>query len=180
MSTLIAVPVVIVLLFGIAYVLSFRRLASLGRHSNPNRDWWSNFSLEKYRPMERLFLPQDYEFLSSQPGFTPRLIRRLQAERRKIFRRYLRRLSRDFDRLQAAIKLLMLDSAQDRSDLAITLFRQRLRFYYALATVHCGLALQTLGLGTVDARGLVSALAAMRDQLRALSPQPAVQPVCER
>ncbi len=121
--------------------------------------------------MERLFSPEDYEFLAAQPGFTPRLARRLAAERRKIFRRYLRCLRRDFDRLYLATKLLLLHAAQDRPDLAVALFKQRLTFQFALAAVYCRLALQTLGLGTVDARGLVSALQAMRDQLRALSPQ---------
>jgi len=177
MNALVAAAAGFTLLLAVAFVLLFRKLASPARGARPSPDWWRTFSLEKYRPMERLFLQEDFEFLSSQPGFSPKLARRLRAERRRIFRRYLRSLSRDFDRLYAAIKLFMLDSAQDRPDLALVLFKQRLMFHYALAAVHCRLALQTLGLGTVDARGLVNVVAVMRDQLHALSPQPAVQPV---
>lgn len=180
MNILVAAASVIALLLAVAFVVLFRKLASPPRQPKPDLDWWKSFSLEKYRPMERLFLAEDFAFLSSQPGFTPKLARRLRSERRKIFRRYLRSLSRDFDRLYAAIKLLMLDSAQDRPDLALALFKQRLMFRYALAAVHCRLVLQTLGLGTVDARGLVSVVRAMRDQLQALVPQAALQPVYHR
>lgn len=180
MNILIATALGVTLLIAVAFILLFRKLASRPGQAEPNLDWWKNFSLEKYRPMERLFLEEDFAFLSSQPGFTPQLARRLRSERRKIFRRYLRSLSRDFNRLYATIKLLLLHSAQDRPDLALLLFKQRLLFHYALAAVHCRLVLQTLGLGTVDARGLVSALGAMRDQLQALIPQAALEPVYHR
>jgi hypothetical protein len=180
MSTWIAAGAVIALLIAVAFVFLFRKLASPGRRADLNPDRPSDFSLEKYRPMERLFSQQDYEFLSSQPGFSPKLVRRLRAERRRIFRRYLQCLSRDFDRLYAATKLLLLHAPEDRPDLALTLLRQRMTFRYALATVHLRLALQTLGLGTVDVRGLVGAVEALRDQLRALSAQPAALPVYER
>ncbi len=170
MSTTIAAVAALFLLVAIAFVLLFRRVWINGRGAGPEPDL-SHFSLERYRPMERLFSSEDYEFLASQPGFTPRIARRLAAERRKIFRRYLRCLKRDFDRLYAATKLLLLHSAEDRPDLAMALLKQRLTFQLALAAVYCRLGLQTLGLGTVDARGLITALEAMRNQLRALSPQ---------
>lgn len=176
MSTAIAVSATLFLLVAFAFVLLFRRIWLRGKHAGPSTDW-SEFSLEKYRPMERLFCPQDYQFLASQPGFTPNLARRLEAERRKIFRRYLRSLGRDFDRLYTATKLLLLDSVHDRPDLVVMLFKQRLTFQLALAAVYCRLALQTVGLATVNARGLVDTVAAMRDRLRMLAPEPAAQPV---
>lgn len=170
----------LVVLIVAAFVLSFRKLVSPGYDPLPGPEWWANFSLEKYRPMERLFAPRDFEFLAAQPGFTPALARRLQAERRRIFRRYLRCLSRDFDRFYRAIKLLLLTAEHDRSDLALALMKQRLRFRLALAVVHARLALQALGLGTVRVHGLVSALERMREQLRGLTAQPAAVPVYER
>jgi hypothetical protein len=62
-----------------------------------------------------------------------------------------------------------LHAAQDRPDLATTLLKQRLLFSYAMLVVEFRLALQTLGIGRVDVRRLVSSLEAMRDQLRQLT-----------
>ncbi len=180
MSTAVAAAAVLLVLIAVAFVLLFRKLASPGRDPLPEADWWANFSLEKYRPMERLFAPEDYEFLAAQPGFTPALARRLQVERRRILRKYLRCLARDFDRFYKATKLLLLTAEHDRSDLALALFRQRLSFQLALAGVHAQLALQTLGLGTVRVHGLVAALERMREQLRMLTARPVAVPVYER
>jgi len=47
--------------------------------------------------------------------------------------------------------------------------KQRLVFRYAMAAVQCRLVLQTVGVGKVDVRGLVSVLETMRDHLRQLS-----------
>jgi hypothetical protein len=180
MSIVIPAAAVVFALIAAALVVLFRRLASPGPDALPSGEWWATFSLEKYRPMERLFAPEDYEFLAAHPGFTPALARRLQAERRKIFRRYLRCLSRDFDRLYIATKLLLLTAAEDRSELALALWKQRLSFKLGLVSVHAQLGLQTLGLGTVQVQGLVRAMERMREQLQLLSPQPAPAPLYRR
>jgi len=180
MSVAILAAAILGALMAAALVLLYRKLASRGMDALPSGEWWANFSLEKYRPMERLFAPEDYQFLAAQPGFTPALARRFQAERRKIFRRYLRCLSRDFDRLYEATKLLLLTAAEDRSELALALWKQRISFKLGLASVHAQLALQTVGLGTVQVNGLVRALERMREQLELLYPQPAAIPVYRR
>lgn len=58
---------------------------------------------------------------------------------------------------------------QDRPDLARNILKQRLMFSWALGGVEVRLALQSLGLGTVDVRGLVGVMETMREQLRYLS-----------
>ena len=160
----------ILVLAAAAFALLFRRMISQGSEAPLDLEWCREFSLAKYRPMERLFANDDYDFLAAQPGFHPRIYRKLQAERRRVFRRYLRCLSRDFSRLSAAARLVLVHSSQDRPDLAAALFKQRMIFTGAMAAVHFRLVLQTLGVGTVDVRGLVAALEGMRDQLRQLSP----------
>lgn len=177
MSTTIAMIAALFLLVAVSFILLFRTLWKHDPAGLPTAEWLSRFSVEKYRPMERLLAEEDFAFLARQPGFTPRLARRLRAEHRRVFRGYLRSLRRDFNRLYTATKLLLLDSAHDRPDLALTLLKQRLTFELALAAVHGRLALQTLGLGTVDVRGLVGALENMRVQLRGLYAEPAVVPV---
>jgi hypothetical protein len=169
MSIALSVAAAMVVLLVIAFVVVMTGFARRKPEPAADLDWCRTFSVAKYRPMERLFVQEDYEFLSSQPGFKPEIYRRLQAERRRVFRRYLRSLSGDFDRLLGVAKTLILNSAEDRPDLAKMLMRQRLTFSYALATVHMRLALQGLGLGTVDVRPLVGALDSLRLELRSLS-----------
>lgn len=157
---------ILVLLTALGFFFLFRGLLSRQRDSQTSLEWCSQFSVAKYRPMERLFSDEDYEFLSTQPGYSPQIMRKLQAERRKIFRHYLRALSRDFDRLHTAAKFLILHAPEDQSQLIAALFRQKLAFRYAVYTVRCRLALQAVGLGKVDIRGLVAPVEAVREQLR--------------
>ncbi len=169
MSLSLSIAIFCALFAAVALLLGLRRLAHRKPETVPDLEWCRNFSVAKYRPMERLFVQEDYEFLSAQPGFNREIFRRLQAERRRVFRRYLHALGRDFDRLLAAAKVLLVHAAEDRPDLAKMLVSQRLMFSYALAVVHCRLVLQGFGIGTVDVRPLVGALDALRMELRSIS-----------
>jgi len=160
---------VLVAAAGLLFACLFRRLIAPDRFLQPSLGWCNYFSIDRYRPMERLFSDEDYRFLADQPGYSPRLARRLKAERRRIFRQYLRSLGRDFNRLYTAARFLILQSPEDRPDLVTALLRQRLVFRYAMAVVHWRLALQTLGIGTVDVSGLVRALEQMGQQFRQAS-----------
>ncbi|HXN49849.1 MAG TPA: hypothetical protein VN893_24570 [Bryobacteraceae bacterium] len=156
-------------LAAVAFLLLFRSVRSRAEAAQTDLGWSSEFSIAKYRPMERLFLEEDYDFLAAQPGFHPKIYGKLQAERRRVFRHYLRCLRKDFNRLSTAAKTLVLMAPQDRPDLARNILKQRLMFSWALCGVEVRLALQSFGLGTVDVRGLVGAMESMREQLRYLS-----------
>jgi hypothetical protein len=169
MNYIVVGAVALAVLTAFGFLVIFRRLAIRDRQPQVDIEWCRQFSPAKYRPMERLFDESDYDFLSAQPGFHPRITRRLRAERRKVFRCYLRCLSRDFDKLSAAVRVLMLHAPHDRSEAASALFRQRMIFDYAMIMVRFRLVLQTFGIGTVDVHRLVASLEAMRDQLRQLS-----------
>jgi predicted TIM-barrel fold metal-dependent hydrolase len=163
--------VMLAVLVGVVFFLLFNRLIARQKETRADAEWCRDFSIARYRPMERLFVEEDYDFLMEQPGFHPGIYRKLQAERRRVFRHYLRCLRRDFDRLSAAAKVMLVHAAEDRPDLATTLLKQRCLFNYAMLVVQVRLALQTMGLGRVDVRRLVSSLEQMRDQLRELAPQ---------
>ena len=160
---------ILVAAVGVLFVYLLFRLASPERDPRPSLEWCNQFSVGRFRPMERLFSEEDYRFLAAQPGYSPRISKRLRAERRRIFRHYLRCLSRDFQRLHTAARFLLLHSPVDRPDLVTALFRQRLVFQYAMLAMHWRLTLQVLGLGSVDVRGLVAALEGMGDQFRQLA-----------
>jgi hypothetical protein len=169
MGYALTVGAVLAVLAAAAFVVLFRRAHARAEAAQNDVGWASEFSIAKYRPMERLFLEEDYDFLAAQPGFHPRIYGKLQAERRRVFRHYLRCLRRDFDRLSTAAKTLLLMAPQDRPDLARNILKQRVTFSFALWGVEIRLLLQTLGLGTVDIRPLVGTMESMREQLRYLS-----------
>jgi hypothetical protein len=155
-------------LVGAAFAWFFWRLVSSARVRGVDPEWLKNFSVARYRPVERLLSEEDVEFLKSQPGYLPGMEKALRSGRRRIFRAYLRTLARDFNRLHLALRLALLESPIDRPDLATVLLQQKLTFFLALAAVHLRLGLHTLGIGTVDVRGLVSTVDRMQAELKSL------------
>ena len=131
-----------------------------------------DISLDRYKPMERLLNESDFQFLAAQPGYTPGLGRRLRSERRRIFRGYLRSMKKDFDRVCLGFHLLMIHSAEDRSDLAGMLMRQRYRFAVNMLVVQGKLGLHAMGIGAVDIRGVVAPLEAIQLQVRLILAPP--------
>jgi hypothetical protein len=100
------------------------------------------------------------------------MLRAFRAERRGIFRAYVRDIAADFDRLHTAARILLLTSREDRPDLAVTLFKLRATFAYAMLVIQGRLALDALGLRGLNVRPLVEALDGMRGELVGLMPAP--------
>jgi uncharacterized membrane protein len=125
------------------------------------------FSLAGYEPMGKLLAEEDFLFLAAQPGYRPEIGANLRRERRRIFRLYLRELSRDFHRLHAEARRMVAASAADQSELVALLLRQQLAFWRGMAAIEVRLALGRLS--AVDARGLIQSIEAMRVALARLS-----------
>src|SRR3954452_1101504 len=128
-------------IIGLALAFLFRELVSRTKPEEYDPAWLEDFSIAKYRPMLRLLSEDDYEFLASQAGYQGKIASQLRAERRRVFRAYLRNLVRDFHRLHHVAKMMAVYSAQDRPEMAITLLKQRLTFTMAVAAVRVRLAL---------------------------------------
>jgi hypothetical protein len=122
--------------------------------------------------MERVLGEADFAFLSRQPGVDKRKLRAWRAERRGIFRAYVRDIAADFHRLHGAARILLLTSMEDRPGLAVTLFKLRATFAYAMLAIQGRLALDALGVRGLDVHPLVEALDGMRGQLVGLMPAP--------
>ena len=147
--------------------LAAMRLQSRLKRTNEERE--SEFSLARYEPMARLLSEEDFLFLSAQPGYRPEIGARLRRERRRIFRLYLRELTRDFHTLHARARRMVAHSSAEHSELVGLLMRQQVIFWRGLLAIELRLALSALGLGTVDVRGLVEAIEAMRLDLARFS-----------
>ena len=154
---------------GAAILLLVRRLTSRGAISECDPDWLANFSMDSYRPMLRLLTEDDYKFFGAQPGISPKAVRQLRRERRRVFKTYLNNLVKDFHRLHLAARMTLIYSPVDRSDLAQTLLRQRTIFMWAVTLVEVRLVLHALGLGPVDATQVLGALENMRLNVGSLS-----------
>lgn len=148
-------------------VLSLRRRA---RFIKEIQQSWPEVSLARYRPVERLLAVEDFQFLERQPGYEPRMARKLRAERRDILWQYLRLMARDFNRVYAAAKQVLLHSTEDRPDLAATLIWLRVEFLFASVALRCRLALHPFGLPSLELRPVLGALERIADLARQLSP----------
>lgn len=85
--------------------------------------------------MQGLLAPDDFQFLSRQPGFDSALFRKLRRERLRIFRGYLNNLVNDFNRLYTLARYTISQSTEDQSALFTQLLSMRLRFWVAIVQV---------------------------------------------
>ena len=121
----------------------------------------------RYRPMIRLLQEEEFAFACGNR----QLVRRMQRQRRQIFRSYLRCLAKDYGHLLTGIRLIMVQSPVDRPELAITLLRSQTSFTLSLCRIELRLWLFVPGLRNVDVSGLLGAVEALRaTQAALLSP----------
>ena len=155
------------LIAALGLALVFRRLAR--NNTSTRRESMPEVSLARYRPMERLLAAEEFEFLARQPGYEPRLGRRLRAERRSILRQYLRLMAKDFHRVYRAAQVALIQSPEDRPDLAGALIRLRVQFLVASLALQCRLALHPFGLPRLELRPLLAALERIAEMARQIS-----------
>ncbi len=160
----------------LAVVTVLRKLGSADRTLPVTAEWIDELSTDRYRPMMRLLDSSEIEFLRSQGGFTAKKESKLRAQRCQIFRGYLRCLEVDFQRVCTALKLVLVQSEQDRPDLSAILVHHQIMFATGLLAVHVRLFLYRWGICTVDVDSLVQIFDVMRIELRNLVP--AAMPLC--
>jgi hypothetical protein len=81
-------------------------------------------------------------------------------------------MTRDFDRIYKAIKIVLLQSDEDRPDLVLTLVRQRARFLLLVVRLHVQLELYRWDLGSPEVHSLFELFSAMRGELTRHLPMP--------
>jgi hypothetical protein len=160
--------ILVALILGIGALV--RMLSSTDRSLPVTAEWIDDLSTDRYRPMMRLLDSGDIEFLRSQAGFTPKLESKMRAQRCQIFRGYLRCLNMDFQRVCTALKLVLVQSQQDRPELSSVLLHNQFLFATGLLAVHFRLILYRWGICTVDADALMRIFDGMAFELRHLVP----------
>ena len=132
-------------------------------------EWLEDFSASSYQMMGGLLSDEDFKFLSSQPGFDCSLYRKLRRDRLHIFKQYLDRSIRDFNRLDTAIRCVIAYSKEDCSEIAARLIWLKIRFSCAIVRAEMNYRLCLLGLRTIEVRALIAYLEEMSSELSALS-----------
>ena len=170
MISVIAISTVVLAALILATVAVLWRLGPSNRSLPVTAEWIDELSADRYRPMMRLLDSHDLTFLRSQAGFTPKMESKLRAQHCQIFRGYLRCLDLDFKRVCMALKLVLVQSAQDRPDLSAVLVHHQIMFASLLLAVHLRLLLYRWGICTVDVTSLVQIFDVMSIELRGLVP----------
>lgn len=153
-------------LLGLAFGALFARLISRARINRFPDEWDEMFSPVRYRAMDRLLSEEDQNFLRLQPGWDRRKEKNFRKARIRIFRSYVQQLSADFNRICKAIKLLIVTSEADRSDLAGLLMKQQFLFAAGMISVEFKLLLYGFGWQSVDVHDLLRTLETMRGRLQ--------------
>lgn len=159
-------------LLGVLFLIHSRVRAARLRD---NIDWKrvQAFRGDSYRPLARLLSGDDYLFLQRLPGYQPSIATQLRRERRRIQRRFLNRLEKDFTQLHLVARTLVRDQEQDRPELVLALVRTGAEFRWNLFRIRLGLALEPLGvpaftLRPADTERLVDAAIWMQAQIKFL------------
>lgn len=154
-----------------AFALLFRALLQRSRPGafDPLQ-WLDDFCPTMYHPMERLLDGRDSRFLASQAGFAPQIARHLRRQRIGIFQVYLWAMINDFRRLQKMARLIAVYSGQGQPAFSEELWRLQWSFYASVFAVEIHVVLHWIGLGTVDAGRLVSALERIEGYTQQLIP----------
>ena len=128
-----------------AFVLGGMRRFVLARHREPTHEWFEAFDFGRYQALAQLFAPQDFDFLRSQPGYTPDLSARLKSDRLKIAEGYLNELQTDVRLLLNFANRASAMGAVDADNFSAFLLKQEFRFIATMARLRCELALMKIG-----------------------------------
>lgn len=142
----------------------------LSREMEPSSDWLNRYDFSRYSMLANLLQPRDFEFLRTQPGYTPELSARLRAERLKIAEGYLSQLERDVRLLLNFANHALAVSGEDHDGLSAFLLKQEVSFAAKLALLRAEIALMKLGLlHQISFDGLLESLRPLVLQSRVLA-----------
>lgn len=131
-------------------------------------EWFDSFSSFRYLPMRRILAPEEEEFwVKSVPGGAHRR-EEFRAERRRLFRSYLRLIAADFDRLSQGIRLSAVHAPEDRSADIAKLLSLQWTLRKLLWQAEFRLAFHWLGVQPLDATRIINELQSFEFTLREL------------
>lgn len=182
---MMAIPIVVAVSSSIIFVLLLYKLVQ--RNTNElvirtsdqdpaieydgwSEQWFESFSAFRYLPMRRLLSREEEDFWIAsavrQSGSESQARAAFRAERRRMFREYLRLIRDDFARLSDGVRQAVIRSQSDRTAEVETLLRLELGFRRLLLMAELRLTFHWLGVKPVDASVLIDALQGFEHSLR--------------
>ena len=182
---MLAIPIIVAVSSGIVFVLLLIKLVQRNTNESAlhapkaeegsefsgwSEEWFETFSAFRYLPMRRLLSQEEEDFWvasavrrSENPD---RARAAFRAERRRMFREYLRLIRDDFSRLSGGVRQAVVRSQTDRTVEIETLLRLELGFRRLLLLAELRLALHWTGVKPVDAAVLIDSLQSFEHSLR--------------
>jgi hypothetical protein len=108
-------------------------------------EWLDRLSIDAANLL-RLLDEDRFQFSPTQPDFTPKMATKLRIHRCQLFHERLRHLRNDFKLICMALKVIIVESKQDRPDLAWVLVRNQMTFAYGMMIVRFQLVRYRYGL----------------------------------
>ena len=167
--SLVIVLVLVLTAYAALITPTLLKLARRCRIEEISPEWLERFSARSYYPMDRLLDPEDFAFLSRQPGFDVSLYRKFRRDRLKIFRQYLNRMISDFNRLHLTARLLLASAPEDCSHMLSQLIWLKVRFSLAVLQAESRYLLCCAGMRSLSVRVLILRLEELSSQVGAIS-----------
>lgn len=179
---MMAFPVLVALSSSVVFLVLLMKLVQRNRtlrsQSSPDSDrladspegwseeWFQDFSSFRYLPMRRLLSREEEEYWMESTEGSPYRRDEFRAERRRMFREYLKLIGSDFGRLSQGVRLSMVHAADDRSADITRLVNLEWSLRKLLWQAELTLMFHWLGVKPVDATELINALQGFEFSLR--------------
>lgn len=131
-----------------------------------SEEWFEEFSSFRYLPMRRLLSAEEEEYWMESTEGSQYRRDEFRAERRRLFREYLKLISSDFSRLSQGVRLCMVHATEDRSADISRLVNLEWSLRKLLWQAEFTLMFHWLGVKPVDATQLINALQGFEFSLR--------------
>ncbi len=127
-------------------IVRFTRHFAAPQATSVTAEWIAELTIDATNLL-RLLDEGQFQFFRTQPDFTSKLATKFRVERCQLLREHLRHLENDFKLVCEALKVIIVESRQDRPDLASLLLRNQITFAYRMVRVRFRLMCFRWGMG---------------------------------
>ncbi len=131
-------------------------------------------AVARFAALERVFSPEDYEYIDEMSGRFSANARAFYRGRREAGRRYLRMLRQEFHRLHKLARIGSIYAGEDQPEVARTLIREYVKFQFLWVFAHITLCVVASPFGARTASWLGAAASGLIEGYSALTVLPGV------
>jgi hypothetical protein len=131
-----------------------------------SQEWFEEFSSFRYLPMRRLLSAEEEAYWVQTAGDGPQSRQAFRAERREVYRAYLRLMKADFRCLSTGLRLSIVHAPEDQSAEISRMIRLEWSLRSLLLQAELRLMFHWLGVRPIDATRLINVLQGFEFSLR--------------